>query len=208
MFSQNEQAQLVVKLETYHDSTSNEFAVVVESSLNGMAAFDRSLEIAEEWGIGNEKKDNGLLIYVAVKEHEIFIQVGQGLEGNITDGRAERVIRNVITPLFEQGRYYDGIDQGISKLIEYAAGEFEGSGDVVAPPMWLIVSIIILIILMIFIFGKGGQTYTGKRHSSRGPWGWGGGGWSSGGGFGSGGGGFGGFGGGSFGGGGAGGSWR
>lgn len=208
MLSQVEHDLLIKKLKAYNDSTSNEFALVIESTLNESDAFERSLEIAEKWGLGKEKKDNGLLIYIAVREMEIFIQVGEGLEGRITDGRTGDVIRKVMVPYFKKGEYYEGINQGIDKLVAYAAGEFEGEDEVVSPPVWVIILIIGFIVLLIIIFGRGGTTYTGKRHSHHGPWGWGGGFGGFGGGGLGGGGGFGGFGGGSFGGGGAGGSWR
>lgn len=206
--TEEQEIALCRKLKAYHDSTSNEFAVLIENSLEGEDAFTYSLKAARHWGIGGDENNNGLLIFVALKDRKVFIQVGRGLEHRITATYAGRVVDHVIKPNFRSTSYYQGIDEAIDELILFAAGEYSGGSK---PdngfPTWLIIVLIILIIIIFSSFGNNnGRTYRNRT----GGWivGPGGGGYIGGGGGGfSGGGGFGGFGGGSFGGGGAGGSW-
>lgn len=204
-----QEIELCRKLKAYHDSTSNEFAILIENSLDGEEAFMYSLKAARAWGVGGDEFNNGLLIFVAIKDRKVFIQVGRGLEHKITATYAGRVVDHIIKPNFRNTSYYTGLDQAIDELILFAAGEYLGSSKKPdnGMPLWLIIVLVILVVIIFSSFGNNnGRTYRNHRGGwIMGPGGLGGGG---GGGFtGGGGGGFGGFGGGSFGGGGAGGSW-
>ncbi len=204
--------QLEKKLLLYEDSTSNQFAIVIENSLEGEDDFEYSRRIADEWGIGSKEKRNGVLIFIALQERKIRIQVGYGLEGAIPDAIARRIIETRIKPAFKANAFFEGFDTATDDLMKAAAGEYKADAKKNSKRKSNIpfVLIIIVIIIIISFFGKGGG---GRRNRGFGgsllglPFGgtFSGGGFSGGGG--SGGGGFGGFGGGSFGGGGAGGSW-
>ena len=207
------------KLVAYNDSTSTQITVVIVKSVQPYEMSDYAIKLGREWGVGQKDKNNGIVILWAPGDRKIEITTGYGMEGALPDAYAKRIIQQVIIPNFKQIRYYDGLDQGVDAIINYASGEYqaeESDGeDDILPFIFLI---ILLFILFIYIArkskGGGGSnhsggggfpytTYTGWGQSSGN---WGGGGWSSGGGSDSGG-GFGGFGGGSFGGGGAGGDY-
>jgi len=206
------------KLVAIDDSSSNQIAVVIIPSLDGYPKEEYATKLFREWGIGG-KKNNGILLLVAINDREIKIEVGYGLEGAIPDITAINIIDNFIKPAFRAGNYYEGIDQATDNIAKAAVGEYKearpkkskskskGSGG-----LFLIILIIIFVILK---GGRGGggsnigrsgfsDVATGMLLGSLlGGGGRGGGGWGDSGG----GGGFGGFGGGSSGGGGAGGSW-
>lgn len=172
-------------------------------------------------GIGDKGKNNGLLIVVAVREHQVWIEVGYSLEQWITDGYAGETTRAVIAPEFRNGRYGLGLRAGTARIIgRIAEGRNVTLQGVAIPrqtrepsgiPLPFVAFIVIFIAISIISRMASGPAY-GARRWGRGGWS----GWSSGvgpfgGGFGGGGGGFGGgfggFGGGSSGGGGGGGSW-
>lgn len=208
VLSKNQINTLEGMLVAYDDSTSNQIAIVIENDLGGDAPFTRSVDIAEAWGIGDAEHDNGVLVYVAIKDRKMFIQVGRGLEGAIPDALAGRIIDYEITPSFKKQDYYKGLYLGVNALAQAAAGEYKGKPrknkkDKI--PFAPILFIAILIIAVGSLRRRGGYGRYGNRGGFGGGYiggGFGGGGFSGGGG-----GGFGGFGGGSFGGGGAGGSW-
>ncbi len=186
-------------------------------SLEGEDAFDYSLRIAEAWGIGSGEKNNGVLLYAAMQDREVRIQVGYGLEGAIPDALAKRIIERHIVPNFKQSRYYEGVNEAVDALMAASRGEYEAelTGAEKRDKYMPLVLLLVVIAFLVggFFFGRNNKRGGGKGGGFRGGgpifWGTtlGGGGFSGGGGFGGGGGGFGGFGGGSFGGGGAGGSW-
>lgn len=74
-----------------------------------------SIKVAREWGIGDQS-DNGVLLLVVKNDREIRIEVGRGLEGDLTDARSSQIIRNVITPKFRAGQYYEGISEGVDSI--------------------------------------------------------------------------------------------
>lgn len=220
--SQNKQA-LERKLVRYSDSTSTQIAVVIEKYLENDDAFDRSIKIADAWGIGGSKNDNGVLIYVAVDNRKIFIQNGYGVEDRLTDAMTKRIIEQVIVPSFRSGQYYIGLNKATSIMIDLMQGRYKAdpaSGEFTINPIMVLILFLLVLFLFSWLFSggdddddggyhRGGRYHGPTRGRRRGGWvimpggGFGGGG----GGFGGGGGGFGGFGGGGFGGGGAGGSW-
>lgn len=173
-------------------------------------------------GIGAKGKDNGLLLLVAVDDRQVWIEVGYGLEGFVTDGFAGETTRNTIAPFFRSGNYGQGILAGATRLAQRIAdgrnvnlnlAPVEAPAPTRSPGggipfiFWIILAIIIINAISRRRPGSGLRG--GRWSSGVGTFGGGwpsGGGWSSsgGGGFG---GGFGGFGGGRSGGGGGGGSW-
>lgn len=227
LLNKQQHQMLEQKLQAYTDTTSNQIAVVIDTSLAGEDAFGYSNKLAEKWGIGHGQKDNGILLYFAMKEHKIRIQVGYGLEPVVTDAASKAIIENHIAPAFKQGNYYKGIDNGTSVIMKLAAGEFtaeqvsKGHKQKDKSYAAYIVPLFIIIMFAVSMFGRYkrvrrnhfgdslsfwtllmlmGSGGMGRRHG--GAWG------SFSGGSGQfGGGDFGGFGGGSFGGGGAGGDW-
>ncbi|HYG14666.1 MAG TPA: TPM domain-containing protein [Bacteroidia bacterium] len=205
VLSASQEAELESMLRAYDDSTSNQIAIAIEGSLDGEDPFKRSVDIAESWGVGDETNDNGVLIYVAINDRQMFVQVGRGLEGAIPDALAGRIIDYEIKPAFKAGNYYEGLQKGSIAVMKAAAGEYkakERNKKDKGFPTWMVILFVIFIVL-ISKFGRmlRGRSGTYSRGGYIGGTGWGGG-WSGGGGSS-----FGGFGGGSFGGGGAGGSW-
>lgn len=222
MLSSSEAQQLEQKLINYADTTSTQIVVVTIPSLNGEYEGTYAAHWAQEWGIGQSDKDNGLLILVAKQDRKIWITTGYGLEEYLTDYKSKDIIENIILPEFRNGNIYGGLDKGTTAIFQVLNGTFQGSPqrqDGGGIPLRAIVMFIIFIVIIISMFNKrGGRGGRGGGRSvlwdaiilsslGRGSMGGGSfGGGSSGGGFG--GGGFGGgFGGGGFGGGGAGGSW-
>lgn len=222
----SEKRALERKLVAYNDSTSTQIAVVIDNSLQGEDIFDYSYRLAENWGIGQGEKNNGILIYVAFSDRKLWIQTGYGAEGFLPDAMAQQIIDGIITPAFKQQQYYGGLDRATDVIIKLAQGEYtaddmrQNNGDSMFP----IIMVFLIIFLIFYLASRGGGGgnddddggyYRGGRYQRRrGGGGWvimpGSGSWDIGGGGGGGGfggGGFGGFGGGSFGGGGAGGSW-
>lgn len=183
-------------------------------------------------GIGEKGKDNGLLVVLAVKDRQVWIEVGYGLEGFITDGFSGETSRQYMIPYFRQNQYGEGLKVGVQRVIARIAqgrnvslenvhaptapqgGRQRSSGNRIPFGLYIFIAIILINVLTNG-FGSAGRRRRGRWGDggwsgwSGGVGGFGGGGGSWGGGFGGGGGGggFGGFGGGRSGGGGGGGSW-
>lgn len=219
--SATEKNALENKLTAFSRETSSQIAVVIVSTTGKYDISQYTFELGDKWGIGRKQLNNGTLMLIAKDDRKIFIAVGQGLEGALTDAFLAQVIRNSITPSFKQNQYANGINNGLDHIIaaskgEFAAAEAENTLEDIIP--FLIIGFFILMIVLdkLWIYE---QPYTSSTRNNRADQigkqplgrrryrgGFSGGSFGGGGGFGGGSSG-GGFGGGSFGGGGAGGSW-
>ena len=221
LLSDSEKSQLEEKLIKYSDSTTTQIVVITIDDLKGEAVGVLATNWAHKWGIGQEKQDNGVIILVSKNDRKMSIRPGYGVEDRLVAGICGEIIRNVITPEFKAGSYYNGLDKGADAIFSVLKGKYKGkrisdddNGGILIP---LLIFIIVFVVI-IYLASKN-KNNGGNSGSFGGPdlmdiiilsrMGRGGGG-SFGGGFGgsSGGGGFGGgFGGGGFSGGGADGSW-
>jgi uncharacterized protein len=209
------------RLKQFAEETSSQIVVAVFPRLpEDEALEDFTNQVAQAWRVGQEKLDNGAVLFVFKENRKLRIEVGYGLEGALTDALSSRIIREAIAPRFKAGDWAGGLEAGVEAMMAATRGEYQASprkGSPVAAIVPLVVFCLILI-FVIYVSSKAsrmqlphGRTY-GRRGSapwifSSGDWGGGGGSWGGfGGGGGGGGGGFSG-GGGSFGGGGASGDW-
>ncbi len=199
-------AYLEQSLRAFEDSTSNQLAILIFSSLEGEDIAQFGIRVADSWKLGTKGNDNGVILLVAINDRKVRIEVGQGLEGPLPDAVCNRIIRNELAPSFRRGDYEGGVVSTIEAIRKAIKGEYKGTGPRKSR-RGLPAGFIVLLIIILFAMRRGNR---GGR----------GGGWSAGTGFllgsalgsmgrGGGGGGFGGFsgGGGSFGGGGSSGSW-
>lgn len=122
--AQGETEQLEKKLRNYYDSTSTQIAIVMLNTLEGYPIDDYAINLAKKWGVGEAGKNNGVLILVSKYERKIFIANGYGMEGVLTDGRTKRIIEQDIKPSFKEGRFHQGLDKGVDRIIQLASGEF------------------------------------------------------------------------------------
>jgi uncharacterized protein len=112
-----EQAKsLDTQLKQFDEKTGNEIAVATVNTIGDDTVEEFTVRAFEEWKIGKEDKDNGVLLLVAKDDRRLRIEVGYGLEGTITDAKAGSIIRNHISPRFAEGNYYAGITAGLAQL--------------------------------------------------------------------------------------------
>jgi uncharacterized protein len=69
-------------------------------------------------GIGKSGKDNGVLVLVALDERQWRIEVGYGLEGDITDIETNLIAQRYLVPAFQQGNYGEGLYDTVTALGE------------------------------------------------------------------------------------------
>ena len=213
-------------LERFAHSTSNQICVVTLHDLGGYEPSEMAYKIGQEWGVGDKRFNNGVVILIkpktATSGGKVFIATGYGVEGALPDALCRRIIENKLIPGFRTGDYEAGVWDALAVMMPILKGEYDaeeyieqdsemGTEDVIAIIFFL------AIFFYILYWSSHGGGSSGSSSRNTGTWGgppiiftggsdWGGS--SRSGGFGGGfGGGWGGFGGGSFGGGGAGGSW-
>jgi uncharacterized protein len=200
--------KLTAYLAEHEQQTGNQVVVVTLKDTGGTDIADYGYRLGRAWAIGQRGKNNGALIIVVPSAHQARIEVGYGLEGDLTDAQSKLIIENAMLPHFRSSDYDGGVIAGTVNVLRAIGGNPTGAQSIPEPrqheesgPGGIPVIIILIILWAVFgrwlwpLFLLGGIGRGGGWGGGSGG-GWGGG---SGGGFSGGGG--------SFGGGGASGSW-
>jgi uncharacterized protein len=122
-------AALEAMLKAHEDSTSNQVVVLTVTTLEGEEIEPFAIRVAETWKLGQKGKDNGVLLLVAKDERKVRIEVGRGLEGDLTDLTCGRIIRHEIVPRFKEGDYDGGIRAGVESILAAIAGAYSADGE-------------------------------------------------------------------------------
>lgn len=109
----------------YERATSNQVVVVTLRSLQGYSIEDYGYQLGRHWAIGQQDEDNGVLLIVAPKERKVRIEVGYGLEGQLTDALSHNIIQTQILPLFRQAKFEQGIVAGSQAVLDVLGGAYE-----------------------------------------------------------------------------------
>jgi uncharacterized protein len=128
ILSSREEQELEQILIAFQNQTSAQMAILTVDSLRGESLEGYSMEVADEWKLGQTGRDNGILLLVAMDERKVRLEVGYGAEGSLTDIKSGFIIREQILPSFKSGNYYEGIKQGVLS----ATGIVAGSSDITA----------------------------------------------------------------------------
>ncbi|MGX9135806.1 TPM domain-containing protein [Rummeliibacillus sp. JY-2-4R] len=214
-------------------ATGSEVVILTTDKLYGYTAPEFGTKIIRKWGIGNKEKNNGVLIFASFGESEgnrdVYISVGQGLEGALPDGKIGRIIDEKMIPHLQDDDYDAAFSSAYFTIYNTIADEYnwdgkvdyadsiEDSSDDSELSVTAIIIFVVIAVILYSIFsggngggggGRGGGNRRRRNIDYGGPNSFGGfGNWNGGSGGNSGGGGFGGFGGGSSAGGGAGRKW-
>ncbi|AYB30596.1 TPM domain-containing protein [Chryseolinea soli] len=128
VLSQQTEDALEQQLKQYEDSTSNQIAILILSSLDGESIEEYSLKVAEKWKLGQKGKDNGVLLLVAIQDHKMRIETGRGVEGTLTDAVSARIIRNELAPNFRKDDFDTGIKEAVNAIVAAIGGEYTADG--------------------------------------------------------------------------------
>jgi uncharacterized protein len=183
----NEKAELESYIRQQQDLM--QLQVWIISSLDGDSIERVSYAAAQKWQLGREKKNNGLLLTIAVQDRRMRFEVGRGLEGSLPDILAARILDYVIRPAFRAGRFYEGIRSALDKAVTLVSGgedaaklreglSRQGKGEQLNGRG---LAILFVFFIVIFIM----QTFSRRRYGYGNGMYWGGGGgggWGSGGG--------------------------
>ncbi|HEB88037.1 MAG TPA: TPM domain-containing protein, partial [Deltaproteobacteria bacterium] len=125
LLSPTTRQQLEAALRYLHEAGGTQLAVLTLPDLGGLTIEQASIRIVDQWRLGSEEADNGVLLLVARKERKVRIEVGQGLEGALTDAYAKRIIDEAITPLFRAGDFDGGIVVGVYQIARITNPEID-----------------------------------------------------------------------------------
>jgi uncharacterized protein len=170
-------SQTISELESYlkyhRDSTSNQIAILIVPSLEGGDIDEFANRVFNSWVLGQKQKDNGILLLISIQDRLARIEVGQGLEGALTDLESSRINRYELAPRFRTGDYDGGVKAAVAAIVQSIQGEYVN--DDPSPtkrkkkgsPM---LTVMLILLLIIFLSRRKGGRGCGGYWSSGGGW--------------------------------------
>jgi uncharacterized protein len=129
VLTQEQAAILNSKLQNLKATDSTQLAVLIIPSLEGESLEDYTIRVVNAWKGGLKGTDNGALLFISKNDRKIRIEVGYGLEQVLTDIACDKIIRREISPRFKEGNFYEGIDAGITGIIQTIRGVYKATPD-------------------------------------------------------------------------------
>jgi len=191
------------RLQAYEKGTGHQVLVWIGDSTGGIPIEDWAVQAFAAWKVGRKGLDDGLALFVFAKDRTLRIEVGYGLEGQVPDVVAARIIRETIVPGLKGGDPNGAISAGVERILKVVGGDAAASraapqrsqGQPPGPLAWIVLAVLGLGLLGLAVTHPGMAVWllfsvlSGGRRGGGGGFGDGGGGGFSGGGGSSGGGG-------------------
>lgn len=124
------------RLQAYQRQTGHHVLVWIGGTTNGAPIEDFAVRSFAAWKVGRKGLDDGLVLFVLADDRQVRIEVGYGLEGQVPDAIASRIIREGVVPRILAGDHDGAIRAGVDGLtaaIEGRAWAPEGGARGAAP---------------------------------------------------------------------------
>lgn len=172
-----QEVDLTTKLAALEQQTGRQMVVATVNSLGDQEIADYSTALGRHWKIGDEQRDDGVVMVVAPNERKVWVATGYGAEGYLPDILIGRIVRDTILPRFKAGDMGGGIVAGADAVIaqlqlspeeaqqrvqEVSATERD-SRDNINP-----IPVIFIVVIFFVIIGSIAKAAGGRRYHSRG----------------------------------------
>ncbi len=117
------ESELSAELEQFRVSSGPQIAVAVIDTTGQRSIEDYSIDLAREWGVGDSERDDGVLLLIALEDRKLRIEVGSGVEGDLTDVAAGRIVDEVMLPLLRNDDVTGAVLQGARATMSVWRGE-------------------------------------------------------------------------------------
>ncbi|KAB2841671.1 MAG: YgcG family protein, partial [Burkholderiales bacterium] len=121
--SATQRSDLEGRLAGWESKTGIQLALLFVATTQPESIEQYAIRVAEAWKLGKKGQDNGALLLIAKNDKKMRLEVGYGLEGNLPDVTARRLLNDTLGPQFRSGRYYEGLTEGIDRIYRVAAGD-------------------------------------------------------------------------------------
>ena len=119
ILTKEQEKELTLIIKKHENETTDQIAIVTLISFEPYEnIYEYSLYLANYWGVGQKKKNNGILIALGKGLRKIRIQNGFGIEKRLTDSETKKIIDEIMIPEFKDDNFYLGLKKGLEAIIE------------------------------------------------------------------------------------------
>src|SRR5262245_15885676 len=128
ILSPDARTRLAAVLKAHEEATSNQIVVLTVPTIQPEGIEEYAVGVFNSWKLGQQGRNNGVLIVVVPQDRKMRIEVGYGLEPILTDATAGAIIRDVMTPAFKRADYDAGIQDGVAAIVARLEGKDAAAG--------------------------------------------------------------------------------
>ncbi len=191
LLSADDKRALEQDLKALEEKSTDQLVVYTTRSLQGYPIEDFGYRLGRHWQIGQQGKNNGVILIVAPNDRKVRIEVGRGLEPQLTDLMTKLIVENAILPAFRRNDFSGGIKAGVRDIRDVLLGDAEEvkqrakggkkrveSGKGNSWPLGFLVLLILVALSMIWLTAHPGRIARDRRHNRSdltptSPWSWG-----------------------------------
>lgn len=119
--------ELDARLQDYEKQSGHQVIVFIDHTTGGVPIEDWSVRAFKKWGVGRRGSDDGLALLIFSDDHHLRLEVGYGLEGQLPDARAARIIQDLMVPRIRAGDRDGAVRGGVDAALAALGGAAEGA---------------------------------------------------------------------------------
>ena len=144
------------RLESFERATGRQVLVYIGRTTGGVPIEDWAVRVFKAWQVGRRGLDDGLVLFIMAEDRRVRVEVGYGLEGDVPDIVAGRVINDVLLPGIRAGDNDRAVTEAVTGLLEAIAGPRdqtagEGGKNVKSKPLSALNKIFIFLAVIGFL---------------------------------------------------------
>lgn len=144
------------RLESFERATGRQVLVYIGRTTGGVPIEDWAVRVFKAWQVGRRGLDDGLVLFIMAEDRRVRVEVGYGLEGDVPDIVAGRVINDVLLPGIRAGDNDRAVTEAVTGLLEAIAGPRdqtagEGGKNVKSKPLSALNKIFIVLAVIGFL---------------------------------------------------------
>ncbi len=127
LLQSEEREALAKKLGNYQRQHKAQIIIVIIDNLEGATVEDYAQKLFNTWGIGDKRRNDGVLVLAAMSDRKLRIHTGRGIEKTLTNGLCAKIIASQLTPYFKQGLYYTAFEMATNDIMYKLANKYKAA---------------------------------------------------------------------------------
>lgn len=111
------------RLQGYEQQTGHQVLVYIGKTTGDAPIDDWAARAFQKWKVGRKGIDDGLVLFIMAQDHRLRFEVGYGLEGQVPDALAGRIINDIIVPRIRSGDADGAVTAGIDAVAAVISGQ-------------------------------------------------------------------------------------
>ncbi len=125
VIDEEDENRIIDKNAVLSEKTGAQIVVATVEFTGSTSIDDYCYELFNEWGIGDKKKNNGVLLLLAIGEEDYYVVAGTGLNQLLPGGVLGNMLDEYLEPDFAAGDYSEGAVKMFDALYDRLASYYK-----------------------------------------------------------------------------------